>query len=186
MLKKAGRRLGQINRILQDYEKDEIEECYLCEHPQRQQLIKPVEPTYEQQLDKWVSQPFSTKDFKDDMPLILTNKGERVRSKSEKIMADYFGSRGIAYKYECPLHLNSYGNIYPDFTFLPRKSKKEIYLEHFGMMDNPEYARAAIKKIELYEKNGIYPGEQLILTFETSTYGLNTTLLKEITEKYLI
>ena len=25
------------------------------------------------------------------------------------------------------------------------------------MMDNPEYARAAIRKIESYEKNGIYP-----------------------------
>ena len=70
-------------------------------------------------------------------------------------------------KYECPLHLKGYGIVYPDFTFLSRKTKQEIYWEHDGRMDDPGYAQNAVRKILAYEENGIYPGESLILTFET-------------------
>lgn len=109
-----------------------------------------------------------------------------MRSKSEKILADYFESEGISYKYECPLKLKPYGTIYPDFTFISRKTGQEIYWEHEGMMDNPEYAKNAVQKIELYEKNGLYPGERLILTFETSTNVINTEILKKLTRRYLL
>lgn len=51
---------------------------------------------------------------------------ERVRSKSEKILADYFYRRKIPYKYECPLTLKGVGTVYPDFTFLSPKTKKKF------------------------------------------------------------
>ena len=53
-------------------------------------------------------------------------------------------------------------------------------------MDNTEYAQAAVKKIDLYEQNNIFPGERLILTFETSATAINSKLLKIMTEKYLL
>lgn len=53
------------------------------------------------------------------------------------------------------------------------------------MMDNPEYARAAIRKIESYEKNGIYPGENLILTFETRQNVLDFKIIEEMIDRYL-
>ena len=59
--------------------------------------------------------------------MILTENGERVRSKSEKILADYFYRQNILYKYEKPLYLKGYGTVYPDFTFLSSKTGKEIY-----------------------------------------------------------
>ncbi|MGE9882258.1 hypothetical protein [Blautia obeum] len=73
-----------------------------------------------------------------------------MRSKSEKIMADYFFRNGIEYKYEHPLYLNGFGIVYPDFTFLSRKTGEEIYWEHDGRMDDLVYARNAVKKIEAY------------------------------------
>ena len=42
------------------------------------------------QLMKWYEEEYQGKEFKEGTPLILTEKGERVRSKSEKILADYF------------------------------------------------------------------------------------------------
>ena len=57
--------------------------------------------------------------------------------------------------------------------------------EHEGMMDKQEYARNAVRKIELYQKNGIYPGERLILTFETEQSMLNQNILEKLVEKYL-
>lgn len=176
----------QIERLLKNYEDDKIEKIYTSEHPRRQQLIDPIEPTYEQQLEKWLAKPYQGKAFAEGMPVILTNSGIRVRSKSEKILADYFDSIGLAYKYECPIYLNNMGNVYPDFTFLSKRTGKEIYWEHEGMMDNPDYARAAVQKIETYEKNGIVCGENLILSFETSITSINTELVKLMVQKYLL
>ena len=75
--------------------------------------------------------------------------------------------------------------MYPDFTFLSPRTGQEIYWEHEGMMDKQEYARSAVRKIELYMKNGIYPGERLILTFETEQSMLNQKILESLVERYL-
>lgn len=179
------KRLRQLDSIINDYCDDEIAQTFLSEHQERQKLIAPVEELYEQKLERWMANPYSGKGFGTEDPVITTDKGMRVRSKSERFMANYFDSLGIQYKYECPLVLRPYGYIYPDFTFLSRKTGREIYWEHEGMLDNPEYARTAAKKIELYEKNGIFPGDNLILTFETSTQILDKKILELLVQRYL-
>ena len=178
------KREQQFSRILRDYEDNEVENIYLKECLHRKELIKPVEPTWEQKVEQWLSIPFQGKPFAENAPNIFTNRGERVRSKSEKILADFFDSLEIPYKYECPLYLKPYGIVYPDFTLLSRRTGKEVYWEHEGMMDQPEYARSAVKKIDLYQSNGIMMGDRLILTFETSMTMLNTGQLKNIMMLY--
>ncbi len=185
ILKLTTKRLRQLELIIKDYSDDEITQIFLREHQERQKLIVPVEELYQQKLEKWISQPYSGKGFGEDDIVITTDNGLRVRSKSERFMANYFDSLGLQYKYECPLILKPYGTVYPDFTFLSRRTGEKIYWEHEGMMDNPEYARNATKKIELYEKNGIFPGENLILTFETSTQVLDKKILEALVQRYL-
>lgn len=185
VLQLAEKRFSQINKIVKDYADDEIEKIYWKEHLERQKLIKPVEPTREQRIYKWLSKEYKGKDFQEDTPMILTEKGERVRSKSEKIMADYFDRKGIAYKYECPLYLKGVGTIYPDFTFLSGKTGEEIYWEHNGKVDDPVYARNMVKKINAYENSGIFVGERLILTYETEQTILNTSKIEQLVGKYL-
>ena len=129
---------------------------------------------------------YTGKEFSAEAPVIFTEKGERVRTKSEKILADYFAKKGIAYKYEKPLYLKGMGMIYPDFTFLSRKTGKEIYWEHNGMMDDPVYARNAIRKWEAYEHNGIFQGERLILTYETEQNVLNTKEIEISVKRFLL
>ena len=97
-----------------------------------------------------------------------------MRSKSEKILADYFFRNNIPYKYEKPLILKGYGTVYPDFTLFSPRLRKEIYWEHEGRMDDPVYARNAVKIIYSYEQNGIFEGERLILTYETEETVMNT------------
>ena len=168
VVKKGEARLKQIKRITKNYSDDEIEKIYTSMNKARQLLVN------------------QGKEFKEGTPLILTEKGERVRSKSEKILADYFYRKNILYKYEKPLHLKGYGTVYPDFTFLSRKTYREIYWEHEGMMDKQDYARAAVRKIELYQINHIYPGDRLIITFETEQNVLNSKIIENLIEKYLI
>ena len=185
ILKLAEKRIKQIEKLVKDYSDDELEQIYLKEHATRQKLIEPVEPTWEQKLNEWKAKEYKGKDFQEGLPVILTEKGERVRSKSEKIMADYFYRNGIEYKYECPLYLKGTGMVYPDFTFLSRKTGEEMYWEHNGRVDDPKYARRMVNKINAYEYNGIFAGERLILTFETEQTILNTKKIEQLVKKYL-
>lgn len=155
-------------------------------HTQRQLLVTPIEPIWEKELVRWYDSEYHGKEFYEGTAEIVTEKGERVRSKSEKILADYFYRNNILYQYEKPLYLKGYGTVYPDFTFLSKKTRKEIYWEHEGMMDKPEYAKSAVKKIESYQRNGIHLGERLILTFETELTVLNSQIVEELVERYLV
>lgn len=183
--KLAEKRLSQIRRITKDYDDREIEKIYETLHPQRKKMVDPIVETWEQELEMWIKKDYSGKEFLEGMPVIFTERGERVRSKSEKIMADYFYHHNIPYKYECPLSLKGMGTVYPDFTFLSPVTRREIYWEHDGKMDDPVYARKAIKKIEAYEKSGIYVGERLIVTFETSESVLSTRVIETQVRRYL-
>ena len=109
-----------------------------------------------------MSGEYEPKGFREEDPVIVTDRGERVRSKSEKILADYFYRQGIPYKYECPLYLKGFRQVYPDFTFLSRRTGKEIYWER------------------------IFPGERLILTFETEKTVLNTRMIERMVLRYLM
>lgn len=51
--------------------------------------------------------------------------------------------------------------VYPDFTILKMKERREIIWEHFGMMDKPDYQEAAIKKLSRYYENGYFDGKRI-------------------------
>ena len=147
---------------------------------QRQILVTPLFPTREQFAAQWLTKPYTPKGFRqDDTTAYYTRKGLRVRSKSELLIADLLDSLGIPYKYECPLVLGG-ATIYPDFTILDVNRRCEVYLEHCGMLGNEAYAAEFIKRINIYEENGIYPGERLILTFESAGQPLNTRNLQKL------
>lgn len=93
---------------------------------------------------------------------------------------------GIPYRYEYPLQLKGYGIIYPDFMLLNLRTREEYYLEHLGMMDDPEYAHKAIQKLETYGKNNIFPGKNLLLTYETSDSIPNMKIVEKVFEAFLL
>jgi hypothetical protein len=37
--------------------------------------------------------------------------------------------------------------------------RKEIYLEHFGLMDQQDYVETMLYKLNTYERNGIFVGK---------------------------
>ena len=80
-----------------------------------------------------------------------TDRGERVKSKGEKKVADFLNERGIRYQYECKIIAN--GRSYqPDF-FLP---DYKAYIEYAGMWENfADYRNKCYRKFEDYEKAGL-------------------------------
>ena len=75
--------------------------------------------------------------------------------------------------------------MYPDFTVLNVRTRRELHWEHFGMMDNPGYVEKTINKIHTYEQNGIYAGEKLLLTYEASKTPINPKFILRTIQRYL-
>lgn len=177
--------LEAIEKYSKKFPERAIEEIYEEVRKERKSFISPIEVPIEEYVRTWQSRLYEGKGFEEDAPEIYTAKGERVRSKSEMMIADMLEREGIPYRYECPLILKGWGAIYPDFTLLHKETRKEIYWEHLGMMDNPEYVENAVKKITLYEQNGIYPGERLLITYETKKTPLHRKTVYRMIERFL-
>lgn len=123
--------------------------------------------------------------FKEDAPEYYSDKGERMRSKSEIIIANILNKNGIPYRYECPIKLKSGETYYPDFMVLNVRERKEMYWEHLGLMGDYDYRERNLAKILKYEANGLFMGDKLLLTFETSTQPLSTVTIERVVNKYL-
>ena len=159
---------------------------------EKRHLISPYE--YSPKEKDEVVRFSNKKPVKEEIKLITQN-GEHVRSKSELIIADRFMVAGVPYYYEDPLILvdedKAKGALtpclywHPDFRVQNIRTGKQYYWEHFGMLDNPEYCDACQRKLEIYAKYGYFPGENLIITSESSEHGLNLEYVDCLIEKYL-
>ena len=58
ILRLAEKRWKQIDKLVQDYEEDEIEQIFYKEHPKRQHFIKTVEPIWEEKIAEWKNQEY--------------------------------------------------------------------------------------------------------------------------------
>ncbi len=156
---------------------------------QRRTLIKPITLTDEQYASAWLAQKYEGKTFQADAPEYYTASGERVRSKSEIIIADTLARFNVPYRYEYPLTLSSNHHnkitIYPDFLCLNLRTRQEYIWEHFGLMDDPEYSLKTVQKLNTYTENKILPGKNLIITTETASMPLNAKHLELIINEYL-
>ena len=180
-VKKRGEKLvKQIEKYLKSYAQNDLKQLYQEMNPLRRNLIEPVVLSDEEYIKQWQAVEYEGKRFADEEIEIITERGERVRSKSEKIIADKLYMLGIPYRYEYPVMFPGNIRIYPDFTILKMPERKEVYLEHFGMMDDAEYVGNVMYKLDTYEKNGIYPGEGLFFTHETGKSPLNTRTLDKM------
>ncbi|MCR5585030.1 MAG: hypothetical protein K6F63_06325 [Lachnospiraceae bacterium] len=150
----------------------------------RKNLVSPYIVTDKMYVEKWQAQTFKTNNFMAENKIYDTQKGEKVRSKSEAILADICFGLGIPYHYEKPLKLSDGRVRYPDFTLLKISTREEIFLEHFGLMDDDEYFTKSLEKLDEYRDNGIYPGKNLLFTYETEDAPFDIkgirTMLKEL------
>ena len=157
-----------------------LDDLYESLPPERQTLITPVIPTTSQYVRSWLDTPYQGLAFRDDdQTAYYTSGNVRVRSKSELYIAERIDDMRLPCKYECPLTLGKY-LICPDFTVLDTRIRRVKYIEHCGMMDDQDYANKCVRKINLYIRNGILPGEDLILFFETASTPLDTIAFDRI------
>ncbi len=186
LLSSIEKEMEVIDNYLSLIEEYRPEDVYTSLTKQRQKLVTPYFETDEVFLRRWESVEYQGKAISDDFDGYLTDKGERVRSKSELIIANLLAKAGVPYRYEYPVNLKGLGIVHPDFLALNLRLRKEIYWEHRGMMDDPDYVQKAVRKENIYQLNGIYPGDTLILTSETRTNPLNVRQINQIITHYFL
>lgn len=205
-----------LARFLKDFHPEDIIAVHTNLTEAKRRFVTPLLLTDEEFAAQWKAKPYSGKFFAKDTPEHFTNSGLRVRSKSEVIIAECLARHNIPFRYEAPLELiigdtssitaeTPTNNIrrrtlnqdadlmqskavtfYPDFTCLNKRTRQEFIWEHFGMMDNPNYARNAIEKQRSYAAAGYIPGINFIATTETTDLPLNIPYIEQMTKSLLM
>ena len=175
-----------IEKFLKDYEPQAAIGVFDQLKGPRKQLVTPVYPSDEEYVRQWLSKPYPKLGFRSDDPEYITENNERVRSKSEIIIANTLRSHNIPYRYEFPVYEDGVLIAAPDFNCLNVRTRKEYYWEHLGMMDDEAYVNKNIRKIEKYTLAKGFDESRLILTFETVRQPLNTRIIEEKIRRYLV
>ena len=179
--KAAKQEVKALSKAIELYPKTKMERVYEELPSELKEHALPIIPDDDQFAAKWQAEPFKPKPFKKGAPKYYTLKGERVRSKSEVIIADRLFAKGIPYKYECPLWVGN-GFIHPDFTILRMSDRKVVYHEHCGKMTDPEYTKDIPERAKKYARIGIFQGDRLFYTFESAECPLDIEALDAFIE----
>ena len=134
-------------------------------------------------LSEWEDRKASQNFYFEEGLIHTTKSGDRVRSKSEVMIADALFDSKLLFKPEPALELGD-EIVYPDFEIVHPSTHKLIWWEHFGMMDDPEYAYNAMEKLVEYVENGIVLGGNLIVTYETAMAPLTHKMIDKKLRNY--
>ena len=175
-----------IEKFIKDYDPDAAIEVYEKLSAPRKELVTPEFLSNEEFIKQFLSEPYTRLGFKDTDPEFYTANGERVRSKSEILIADALRRHDVPYLCEYPVYNNGVIFAAPDFKCLNKRLRKVYYWEHLGMLGDQDYADRNVKKMDKYILADDFDENRLILTFETDSHPLNTKVIEEKIRKYLL
>ena len=185
-----------LEHLLEDMKKEKyVIQFYLKHYPhfpksnellkneEIRNLLKDYFQPLNEQAELWCKEEYEKNTLYPEHLIHLSSSGNFVRSKSECMIDTLLFVNKIPFRYECALQLGE-AKVYPDFTIQHPKTGEIYYWEHFGMMDNPEYAQKAFSKQHLYSSYGIIPSHQLIITYETKDRPLNSSEIEKVIHNF--
>ena len=114
VLRLARQEVELISKLIKTCEADAIDGAYDNCPEGRKLLIEPVRPSDDEFREEWNKQPSCLLGFGENDPEFYTKRGERVRSKSEVLIANTLYGYGVDYLFECEIRLPGYGTANPD------------------------------------------------------------------------
>lgn len=118
----------------------------------------------ETDADRWAKAPYRQSGYRPEGRTKITSRGLHVRSMAEVVCCERFYHHNLAFRYEAVVEIDGYA-FAPDFTIMRRRDGKLFFWEHCGRPHDPEYMRRHKWKLEVYEKAGIVPWDNLIVTY---------------------
>lgn len=174
-----------ISFYLRHYPASGRAEALLSEASPYAALLAPGLTPLSQTLSDWMHAPYAHNPYRPEQLIYKCIGGITVRSKSESMIVTALTAHQIPFRYECALQLGG-KVVFPDFTIRHPKTGEVYYYEHFGLMDNANYAESACAKIQLYISHNIIPTIQLITTYETKEHPLTSDMIEKVIESYFL
>ncbi len=163
---------------------EETEQAFI-HSPRYKELLQTNFRPQSEELKEWAQASYHKNEKNPENLKHTTYSGQIVRSKSEALIDMFLYKNKIPFRYECLLQIGSI-SVFPDFTIRHPKTGNIFYWEHFGMIDNSEYCKNMLSKLQFYISNGIIPTIHLITTFETKDNPLSATTVEKIVEEYFL
>ncbi|MCR4585636.1 MAG: hypothetical protein K5686_07920 [Lachnospiraceae bacterium] len=176
----------QLSRFLENYDYESIRALYDDMSDARKCFVTPIMQTNEEFIQQWKKKHPGNQNNYFEEGLFPTDKGEYVRSKSEKILADLFFKNKIPYSYEPCFELSNGSFLYPDFVLLNVRKRKTVFWEHFGLISDAEYSKKTVWKLSMYEKHGLRIGDDLLFSMESEDMPLDIRQLEHKIREYLL
>ena len=174
--------IAALDRFIKAYHPEEKYEALNSVPDDLHEHITPLFTAQSEKCQIWQAQAFESNPFPiDPESCYTTARGDSVRSRAECILCDKVNRRLLAYHYEEKLVLGR-NEIYPDLTIMHPQTCELYFLEYFGMMDNPAYAKNAMEKIHLYYAAGL--GPRLITIFDSREAPFSFNQLDAILDSY--
>lgn len=160
-------------------------EQLLLKNEEYQKLLAPHFKPLSQSLFDWAHAPYEKNQQYPERLVHKCVSGNIVRSKSEAMIDTLLYTHKIPFRYECALTLGN-DTIYPDFTIRHPHTGNIFYWEHFGLIDQPNYRKKMMYKLQLFTSHQIYPSIQLLTTYETEEHPLSTRIVENMIEQYFL
>lgn len=179
LLRAAQAEVRAIDQILKQDTFGKAEEVYTNLPSARKALVTPLLMDDAEYAKRWQAEIFEPNPYEPENRRYATKRGEYVRSKTEAMIADSYYDMGIPYKCDYPVQVGPSRYRYMDFVLLDVKHRKEIYHEHFGLLDDPQYLMDNLHKLSEYKNTGIFVGKNLILTHDLKDSPLDMNLFRK-------
>ena len=108
-----------------------------------------------------------------------TDQGEKVRSKSEVIIANALHRLGVRYVYEYSFTADDGSLLLPDFAVFDSDNNPVLW-EHLGMLHQEAYALRWEEKLACYQENGFTVGVNLFTTRDEADGSLDSTKISRV------
>ena len=175
----------RLARFIKNYDYDCVDQIYQKSAYARKQFISPIIEPRDEYIKDWMEAHPGGQNTYYDAPQFESLRGDFVRTKAEKILADTFFNLNIPYQYEPAFVLKNGDVKFPDFVLLNVIHRKTYYWEHLGLADDERYATKNFRKLLEYERSGLIVGDNLIITLETEDMPLDMKMVYQKIQDYL-
>ena len=164
--------------------KDRVLEL-LEKQPHIEELLRPFLQPLDEKLRKWAEEDYPSTAGYPERLIHPGPNGKMYRSKSEATIAYALFRNRIPFRYEMDKDIN--GIIYHiDFTIRHPETGEMFYWEHFGKIDDIKYTANLGRKLTDFENARMFPGKNLILTFESAQFPLSIGEVEDIIHNWFL
>lgn len=162
----------------------EINHLMEKESPEFKRLLQKALTFPDDRVTAWENQSYQKSLVHPDALIHPTLKPDLfVRSKVEAMVSSSMTLTRIPHLYEKIIHIDRW-EIAADFTALDIRTFREIPIEVFGMMDDPEYRKSYERKMKTYIDGGYIPGKNMLVFYEFSDDPLSQAVVMDELDRF--